>query len=40
VFGPSRALNRFGKVMRLHIKLGKLEQRAPGTAHRVLPWYF
>lgn len=40
VFGPSSALDRFGKVMSMHIRLGRLEQRVPGTASRLLPWYF
>ena len=40
VYGHSKALDRFCKVMRWHIKLGEAERMRPGTAHRVLPWYF
>lgn len=40
LWGPSKAVSRFGKVMRMHRRLGKLENKYPGTAERLLPWYF
>lgn len=40
VWGDTRAVRRFGRVMRAHRRLGQLENRWPGAASRVLPWYF
>lgn len=40
VWGDTKAVRRFGKVMRAHRRLGQVENAAPGTAERLLPWYF
>jgi len=40
VWGDTAAVRRFGKVMRAHRRLGQLENRVPGSAERLLPWYF
>jgi len=39
LWGESDAHERFFDICRLHIKLGELEYKHPGTASRVCPWY-
>lgn len=39
-WGKSRATKRFGRLMRMHIRLGRVENRYPGAAKKLLPWYF
>lgn len=39
-WGDTPGTNRFCRLMDAHYRLGRLEHRRPGTASRLLPWYF
>lgn len=39
-YGDTEAVTRFGRVMRWHYRLGRLENKRPGTVGSLLPWYF
>lgn len=40
VFGDTRAVRRFVRMLRLHYRVGKVENRWPGVVGKLLPWYF